>query len=266
MKELKFNLKYLFNKKELYFGIIGILLINSIHLFLVIQSDNYYELMPRGEYQFILYNTTVTLNILVIVATPILCSMILSDSCWLDRKRKIDNVLYMRLDYRKLIFTRWLSSIIIAFILIFLGFMLNYISCIALFGSGNDSTSFQGLAYNMIGVEDFFLDTIRMTNPVLFIIAISLHVSFIFSLLSGISFLLSFFTKQRLVVYFQILLFMIVFEAIFSFLGVNGLSIIKQLQPFSRFTFMDASILYIALLLINMILIAIILRKKDTML
>lgn len=263
MKELKFNIAYLFNKKEFYFGIIGVLLVNIVHIFLVIQGNEFYEMMPKGEYQFILYNTTISLSILVIVVFPILCSMILSDSCWLEKHRKTDNLLYMRLNYRKSTYIRWGLSIIITFVIVFIGFMLNYIFLVLLFGSGNVITTVQSMAYNLVGIPEFFLDSIRMVNPVLFVILLSLHVSFIMGLLSGIAFGLAFFTRQRLVVYFQILLFMIVLEAIFSFIGINALSIIKQLQPFSRFSMQDASILYTVLIVMNVILMFLQYQKKD---
>ena len=79
MKEFIYSLKCLIHKKEFYFAIIGILLINLIHVFLVIQF-NLNALLETGykaEYLYILYNPSVNLNMIIIIIFHIICSTIL---------------------------------------------------------------------------------------------------------------------------------------------------------------------------------------------
>jgi hypothetical protein len=267
VKELKFNLQYLIKKKELYFAFIGVMIVNIIHVFLVMNQysnwadDNYFTFYT-GEYNSILYNNDITLYTIIIIAFPILLGMILSDSSWLDHKMKTDNFLYTRLHYKKNLFIRLILSMVITFIIAFIGFMFNYLSLISIFGSGNDAIIFQSLAYDLTVIPEYFLDIIRNSNPSLFIVLISCHVSLLLGLLSGLSYVLSFFTRQRLVIYFQVLLFIIVLELVLSFIGDNSFSIIKQMQPFSKFSFFHALIVYGLLLILNIGLFLFSTRKK----
>ena len=96
-----------------------------------------------------------------------------------------------------------------------------------------------------------------------FIILISLHVSVIIGLLATISYSFSFFTKQKLIIYFQVTLIMIVLEVVFSFIGISQFSIIKQLQPNSSFSVYQSIILYIVLSLIAITPVLLITKKGD---
>ena len=249
MKEFKYNIKILLRKKELYYCIIGVLLINAIHVILVINHYSPNMILKTGEYQFILYNNEVTIMSLVIIALPILTSLVLSDTSWNDKHLGYNNYLYTRLNIRKNIFSRLFLSFITAFIICFVGFILNYLTL--------------RLPYDRVIAPEFFLDSIRYYNPVLFIILISLHESVIIGLLATISYSFSFFTKQKLIIYFQVTLIMIVLEVVFSFIGISQFSIIKQLQPNSSFSVYQSIILYIVLFLIAITPVLLITKKGD---
>lgn len=265
MKEFKFNLRYLLVKKELYFCIIGVLLINALHVLLVINHYAPTAMLGTSEYQFILYNPTVNIMTILILAFPILHSLVLADSHWLESRNGIQLLLYPRLHTKRNIWIRLLLSIGVTFSICLIGFLLNYLSFYFIMGSGNVLVHIQSLPYSLSTFEGFFLDGIRYQNPVIFITLISLHISFIFGLLAGISFSLSFFIKQRIVIYFQVLLTIIISEVVLSFLDMGKFSIIKQLQPFSKFSFIDSLILYTILLLLCIIPIIYFMRKKDTL-
>lgn len=104
MKEFKYNIKILLRKKELYYCIIGVLLINAIHVILVINHYSPNMILKTGEYQFILYNKEVTIMSLVIIALPILTSLVLSDTSWNDKHLGYNNYLYTRLNIKKIFF------------------------------------------------------------------------------------------------------------------------------------------------------------------
>lgn len=265
MKELKYNLRFLFNKKELYYCIIGVLFINALHVFMVIDHYQANAVLKAAEYQFILYNSEMTVTTLLILAVPILTSLVLADTSWDDKHIGYNHYLYMRFNMKKNIWIRLVLSIVMTFMICFLGFMLNYLTLCFIFGSGNVIIHFQSLPYHLVKETQFFLDDIRYINPVLFIVLISMHEALLFGLLSAISYTMSFFTKQKLVIYFQILLFMILIEVVFSFLGIHSFSIIKQLQPFSMFTIWHSLTLYIILLMIAVIPLIYITRKDDVL-
>lgn len=265
MKELKYNIRFLLNKKELYYCILGVFLINAVHVFMVINHYASDAVLKTAEYQFILYNSEVTITTLLILAVPILTSLILADTSWNDEHIGYNNFLKTRMNIKKNIWIRMFLSIMVTSIICFIGFMLNYITLCFIFGSGNLIIHFQSLPYHLVLEPEFFLDNIRYTNPVLFAVLISMHEAFIFGLLSAVSYTLSFFTKQKLVVYFQVILFMILIEVAFSFLGIGGFSIIKQLQPFSMFTIWHSIVLYAVLLMVSIMPLVYITRKGDVL-
>ena len=106
MKELKYNIKYLLNRKEFYFAILVTFTINLIQVFLSVHEslrlNQFFEELYTGEYQFILYNVNVNLHALIFVVIPIICSMVLSDSNLIENKLKTTNMLITRINYKKI--------------------------------------------------------------------------------------------------------------------------------------------------------------------
>lgn len=267
MKELKFNLKYIVHKKEIYFSIFILFLINLIHVLLcIIQSSgfnvykqNYYT----AEYQFILYNPFVSLSVLLIIMIPVLCSMIISDSNYLESKRRTFNMLELRINHKKNIITRLFLSFIITFTLCFLSFLFNYISLIIIYGSGNNITYFQEAPFNLLVYKSWFLDNLRLYNPVLFTLIINILVSFMYGLLVSFSYAISFYVKNRIVIYFAPLCYEIISELIFNILNLENLSIVKCLQPFSNNNIISYVMCSCIIILIIFILIKKQIDKKE---
>ncbi len=267
MKEFKYNLKCLLKKRELYFSLIGIMLINLIHIFLVIHYNyNFhvlYETGRRAEYLYILYNSSVNLNMIIIIIFPVLASIIFSDISFLESKQKINNLLHTRLNSKKLIISRFILIIITVFLINFLAFLLNYVVLCFIYGSGNAVSHFQSPAFYMIINEHVFLDSMRLSNLPLFLVCITAHVSFLISLLSGLSYAISFFVKQKIMIYISPFLILMLAELLLPLLNLNSYSIVGQLQPLSVFNGMNAIILYFALLICSVALIIAHCTKKD---
>ncbi len=269
MKELKYNVQLLFKKKEFYISILIILFINLFHAFLCIRNsislDVALEQTRTGEYQFILYNALIQLTSLIIIVLPIVSAMVFADSSWIENKTKITNMIFFRLNYRKNIFIRFIMNILITMVILFLGFMFNYLVLRIVYGTGNRLSFWSDLGFKLEYNPAWFLENIRIMNPVLFVILISLSVSFVLGLLSGISYLLSFFIKKRVVIYFIPFLLIILSEVILSFLGFN-VSLLTFLQPFSMYGIRDFLVGCLLLIMISVFLLLIILKKKDVLL
>lgn len=268
MKELKFNIKYILQKKEFYIAILASLLINLFQVCLCVCKFNEYpsHLIPTSEYQFILYNVNVALNSIIILVFPILFSMIFSDSTFLENQRKTTNLLHTRLNLKKNIIIRTILSFVISFIVCFICFMYNYLLLRIIYGTGNLITPFQDTAFLLHKSELFFLDNIRIANPKLFIILISASVSTIIGFLSMLSYLISTFFKQKIVIYFFPLIFLIMWETFISFLEKPTLSFITMLQPFSYYSIFNYIVACLILLFINIVLLTIKLCEKDVLL
>lgn len=267
MKEFIYSLKCLITKKEFYFSIIGILLINLIHVFLVIHyncnPNILYETWYKAEYLYILYNASVNLNMIIIIVFPIICSAILSDINFLENKQKTDNFLYTRLNQRKLIFSRFVIILITVFLINFLSFLLNYFSLYFIYGSGNALSHFQSPAFYMISKDFLFLDSLRLSNLHLFLMLITAHVSFLLSLLSVLAYSVSFFVKQKIIVYVFPFIILILTEFTLPLFNLNVYSIVGQLQPLSAFKLGNALILYCGLLMTSIILLIFGSKKRD---
>lgn len=259
MKELKFNLKYLLYKKEFYFVILLIFLINILHGFMTVKYwstfENYYiENMYSAETQFILYNPSITLNSVIIVILPLACSMLFSDVSFIERKNKTFNILYTRINTNKNNFVRFILSLVVPFVICFVGFMLNYLMMSLIFKNGLLMSIYQEPGFYLFMHFNNFMDSLRYSNPTGYVIAISLMVSFIISLLSCLSFSISEFLKQRIPIYFIPLIILVFSEFILSVLKLKNYSLIRFLQPriapsFSSFLIASIVIFIIGLLL-----------------
>lgn len=269
MKELKFNIKYLLNRKEFYFALLIAFTISLIHAFLCVHEslrlNQFYEELHTGEYQFILYNVNVSLQTLIIIVFPIICSMVLSDSNLIENKLKTTNMLITRINFKKNILIRVLSCIIITIIICFTSFLFNYIVLRIVFGTGNSVTLTQGVAFHLAYLPGFFLDNMRIQNPVLFVILINLCVSFVYGLLSALSYAVSFFVKNRIFIYFVPLIFLILMDMLLHRIGLGNFSFLTIMQPFGKFSIGTYASCVGILIVIIMSLVCTILFKKDVL-
>ncbi len=267
MKEFKYNVMFLLKKRELYFSIVFVFLTNLIHVLLCIDNsfrfNTIIESSFSAEYQFILYNNNVQLSPLIIIVFPILFALAFADSTWIENKNKVSNILNMRLNPRKNFFVRFLISIFMTFIICFLSFLFNYILLNLIYGSGNSKSFFQDLPFDLIANKGWFLDDLRITNPVLFTIVINLTVSLTLGLFSGFAYVCSSFVKHRVIIYFIPLIFVVSFEMISNFIGLKEISFIKMLQPFSKYGLNHYFIGICFLLLLSLIMLIINCHKKD---
>ena len=267
MKELKFNINYLFHKKEFYVAIIIAFFLNLIHVILCVvesmRTGIFYEAMPSSEYQFILYNPIVTLSSLIIIVFPIMFSMIYSDSNFLENKGKTVYMLALRINNKKNICSRVFLSAIITFIICFISFSFNYILLRIIYGSGNRITYYQEVAFHLTSQPTWFLDKLRLDNPLLFTFIINVLVSFMYSLLVAFSYIVSFFVKNRLMIYFIPFCFIILTELLFPIFNLNNLSFIKCLQPFSQYNIVSYFWCVGIITVISLSLLIFYLKKKD---
>lgn len=267
IKLLKFNIQYIIRKKEFYFSILAILLINILHAFLVIQTisnqNGYIDSTYSAEYQMILYNPLITFNIVIVIIFPIICSIIFSDSNFIENKYKISNILFTRVNYKKNIIIRTFLSFILPFIICFLGFTLNYLLLSVIFNNGNILTYFQSLPFDLIGNEEFFLDNIRLANPVLFIFLLNIVESSIIGLLSVFAYSISFFIKQKVIIYLSPLLYLIISMLILSLFRLEDFSLITLMQQFSKYSIFDLLFSILLLIIPIVLLIKKIIKNKD---
>ena len=269
MKEFKFSIKMISQKKETYIVICSVLLINLYHAILLIKpylADGIIiEWVRSAEEQFILTNNwTLSIRNIIMVVFPILCTLILGDSSWEEKKNNTENILYPRLSTKKLILVRWILSFIIPFFIVFLGLMLNYVTLYLIFGTGHFMVDFPVSSYNFI-IPELFLSDFRLNNPSLYIVLGSLHYSVIMGLLSSIAYSYSSYVKQRVFIYFQPLFFMIISSLILSIVGLEKITILSQLLIAANRTVMDSIYVYIILFFISCIPLIFSLRKRDVL-
>ena len=274
MKELKYNLQVLFKRKELYLTTIILFLISGIQIYLVVQrnlqltynSNNIIENTKTAEYLYILYNNDILLNSLVILAFPILVSTIFSDSFWVEKHNNILVFLCPRLNYKKNVYSQMLITFFISFLLVFLSLMVNYLVLRYIFGSGNFGDQQASLPFLLKSIPGFFLDSIRLQNPALFTVLCITHVSILCGLISLLCYSLSFFIKNKIILFAQSIIFIIFMEIICTVLNIGSLLIIKQMQVMSAYSMIHIVILYLFLLTVSIISVQYSLSKRRCLL
>lgn len=270
MKIIKYNL-LLLEKQKLIYAVISALILFSLTNVLMVFANIYgqvefIEQSKSADYLFALAYPFMRIQPITILGLPLLFSLLFADSTWSELKQGNSVFLYTRMDYIKNILIRYILNIIIVFLISCFGFLLNYISFSLIFGHGNAMTNFYDLAF-LQETTDFFLDSIRNSNVLLYSLLLILHVSTIYSLLAGISYAISFLFKNRIMIYFSSILIIIIFELITMILKIGNLSIMMQLQPFSVFKITDALMLYLILFLFGIgILLMFLFKKKDLIL
>lgn len=267
MKELKFNIQYMFQRKEFYLAIFISFAIQLIHVILNIQfyQSYYLEEIVSGEYQFILYNINISFNAIIVVIFPILFAMIFSDMNVLEDKRKTTNLLCMRLSKKKNILVRLFLSFMVTFGLSLIGFLYNYVLLRIIFGTGNLLSYTQEPAFLLQMDTTWFLDSIRIANPTLFILLISISVSFILGLLSSFSYAAANVINKKVVVYFVPLIFLIGWDILMAAFEIHKLSFIQFLQPFGAYMMKDYLLGCFLLLVFIFLLIIPKLCEKDNL-
>lgn len=275
MKELKFNMNYFFKKKELYFMIIFLLLVVIMNIIFVTKEntsriDDFKETIQTAESLTIFGGGGIWILLpLCLLSIPIFSALIFSDVNWVERKEKMDYLLYNRLSYTKNIIIRFFLTIIGTFLLVFVALMLDYLCLSYLYGNGPILDKVGGAAFNFIPNIDF-LKQFSYTNPISHTILCNIHISILFGLLAGFSYTCSFFIKQKVILYFQGPVILLVMEVLFGSINIGGyylrhFSLLTQLQ-LSVGEYVNAIVLYIFLFLVSSILIMIHLRKKDVLL
>ncbi len=269
MKELKFNLKNMINKKEFYLAIMGVLLINLIHVILVVNRvislKTPLEKTMTAEYQFLFYNSEITFGAIIVIALPILCGAIFSDCNVLENARKTTNLLHVRINPKKNIFVRAVLSFFLTFSISLFGFLLNYFLLRIIFGSGNLITFSQELPFFQYP-DTVFLGNILNSNPTLFVFLICSLVSITLGLISSLSYLLSNLVNRKIIIYFIPFILIILWEVITIVLKVHSISILSALQPFETSKLSLYVKVFAILGIFNVLAFLLSLFKKDTLL
>lgn len=208
MKELKFNLKYLLNRKELYLAFIIVMWIHLVYLFTQFQPGLNGMLYPSLEERAILHtifmNNGSLMYILFYLIIPLACNMIFADTSWKDLYENTGNTLYPRIDMKRSIKIRWMLSLVVTFIIVFLGFMLSYMVLISVFKDGYVAIGHGSPAFN-IDIYPALLKELMIENPFLYTTLEYARISLIISFLSGFGYSISFFIKNKIFVYFSVL-------------------------------------------------------------
>ena len=271
MKELKYNINYLLRKKELYIMIIFLLIIVIANVYMVssealFRMDDYKETIETAEYLQIFsgYSNWI-LCPMFILGVPILSSLVFCDISWTERKGKIDNLLSNRLDYKTNTIVRFFLTIFGTFLLVFLTLLLDYLCLVYLFGSGAKIDYSGGAAFNIFTTIKF-LKELFYVSPFLHSVVSILHISLIFGLLTGLSYALSFYLKQKVLIYFTSPIIFLVLEVLLgSSIVLRNFSILLQVEL--RIGNIWASLgIYAMLFISSILLIGLHINKKDVLL
>ena len=145
----------------------------------------------------------------------------------------------------------------------FVSFFINYLILRLVFLSGNYLSYFQELPFSLSGIPEFFLDNIRASNIILFVIIITFTISTLYGALSIFSYSVSFWVKQKSIIYVSPLLLLIFSELLFTNIGLKNLSLVRLFQPFSKYTFTDYLLSFFLIIIVSILLLVLKNNKRD---
>lgn len=268
MRELKFNLKYLLTKKEFCLATFILFFINIIHVFLTIQYSNSLNLTIENNYsaayQMILCNVQVVFNVLLVLIFPIVSAMMISDTSFYEKEKRIDSILFTRLNYKKNLLVKFFLSFLVSFFVCFSSFYLNYFLMKNLFMNGQGLSYFQSVSfYGVIDSLDF-IDGMRFQNLELYVFLRVVVTSMTIALLSMFSYSISFYLKKRILIYlvpFAVILIGMYLFPLFHF-SHNGYA--SFLQSLTNYTFQDVFLAFGILIFLSICFFFPHYKKKET--
>lgn len=253
---IRYQLAFLFSRKEFYISCSTMLAIVTVHFILssyltvTVYHSNIQELMLPYAYHLPLEDTTIPYEYIMILLFPLLGGFMFSDSWLIERAYRMDHLINIRLGYKNNVYAKIIVTFAIVFLTIFLclGFnaILNY-----LFYAKENLTDIYGHHVYNLEVEGYSMfEYVRVHHLNLYVFFNIFKFSFYCAMLSLMSFGISLHITNRILVNFSILLFLLISHIAFSLLHLEHLSIISTLNFSTRTQLMDLilSISYLILL------------------
>lgn len=258
MRELKYNIKMLFSRPELYFSIIILQIVSLAQMFLAIrhtinlQMGNmpiFVEKAHAAEQLSLMTNSEVPFRIVLLLVFPVVCSLAFSG---LHQEERINNMKVFfgfRRNNKLDLIIKYVLCFIIAYALCMFTVLMNYFILRAIFGSGVFTSNYGGGA---ILIKDFghFLFKQYISNSTLYMIFIANHISILIGFLSCLSMTISFFVENKIVGYFSTVIAIVLLEIVCFITQINHLSIMHQLQVVTMYTIKDALLLYAVMIIL----------------
>ena len=280
LTNLKYDIKMLLNRKEFYWSICIMLLITTIHLVLNIytkinfpsingNAGNYsvfVELLRPYAYQLPLSDIDVPYKYVIMLLFPLLASFIYSDSYITEKKYKVTNYLSVRMQNKKNVISKAIIIFVFSFSIVFIILIFNMVINAMIFPTSNTSDIYGHHIYDLEMVGDSMLEYWRAYQMDTYVVLNLLRFSFITSLISVMTYVISLFINNRIVVNFSPLIIMLVSHLFLTTVGLTPYSLLSVFD-FNMYIQMNHFII-VSLLLIVFIIGGIsysIYKRKDVL-
>ena len=241
IENLKYDMKMLFYRKEFYWSICIMLLITTIHLglnvytklnFGTIGDSNqaysvYIELLRPYSYQLPLSDIDVPFKYVIMLIFPLLASFMYSDSYLTEKKNKVTNYLSVRMCHCYSIVSKAIVIFIASFIIVFLILIINMLFTTMIYSTNNTSDIYGHHIYELEMVGDSMFESLRAYHMDAFVVMNLLRFSFITALMSVVTYVLSFFIENKIIVNFSPLVIMLVTHLFLTTIGLTPYSILS---------------------------------------
>lgn len=235
-RAVKYNLRFLFSRREFYISIIIMLVVLTIHfmlssyLSLEVRRNNIAELMTPYAYHLPLDDETIAYEYIMILLFPLLGGFMFSECHLIEKNNQMSNVVDVRLGYKN----NFYAKIIVIFFSVFiitclcLGFnaVLNYI----LYSKENLSDMYGQHVYNLENEGYSMLEYFRVYHLNIYVLLNIFKFSFYSALLSLMAFGVSLHNSNKIFVNFIIVLFLLVSHIGFSLLQTEHISLVSTLN------------------------------------
>lgn len=261
MREFKYNFKVMILRKEFYLSLLMILLIPLIHFLIVIYSymvsDFTIQNVYPAVYQTYILGNSINFGLLTIIIMPALCSLIYSDSAFMEKQYRVDIYLRTRLNPYK----DWLAKSVLcfftSFIVCLLSFLLNAFICYMVFDQGTYSDIFGSSVYEVISYPFLFMEKMRLVNVDLYLLLSASLIALYIAFYAELAMQISAYVKNRLYILFLVPFLMLAVEFVLSLGHLQNYSLMYQMQLPADFTILQfgVSVGVFLLMIIGLIIV-----------
>lgn len=205
IKAIKLNLNLLMNRKELYFSIIVMLLIITIHMGLnvsyILTKGQIFENLDPVYSQLLMTSRYVDYRYVAVLVFPLLTILCFSDSYAEEKNIGLDRLIETKISQFRYLIAKAIVVFFFSFLLIMALFLFNYFISTMIYRIGLFSDRYGSMVSDVKRFTSF-MDELRISSTSVFFFIQFAEFSFISACLALLAFAMSLFTQNRVVINF----------------------------------------------------------------
>lgn len=266
IKAIKLNLNLLIQRKELYFSILAMLLIITIHMALnvsyILTKGQIFENLDPVYSQLLMTSRYVDFRYVAVLIFPLLSILCFSDSYAEEKNIGLDRLIETKVSQFHYLIAKAIVVFFFSLFLIMALFLFNYfISCL-IYRLGLFSDRYGSIVSNVKRFTSF-MDDIRISATSVFFFIQFAEFSFISACLALLAFAMSLFTQNRVIINFTPMAVLVLNFLLFSIFNINRSTFINVMLMDGIGNALEIILPLIILFLCVLIVLVIGIKKRE---